>query len=94
MDVWFARYPRPWYPRQIVHNIIFPPSGPDKLFIYSILPSKLSNDKLYKPVGSVLQVLSEPDLVDVDVLLGGVVAVGHAVVTEDHHIDVSETFIR
>ena len=64
------------------------------MFIYSILPSKLSNDKLYKPVGSVLQVLSEPDLVDVDVFLGGVVAVGHAVVTEDHHIDVSETFIR
>ena len=41
-----------------------------------------------------LQVLGEPDLVDVDVLLGGVVAVGHAVVTEDHHIDVSETFIH
>ena len=38
--------------------------------------------------------LSQPDLVDVDVLLCGVVAVGHPMVAEDHHIDVSETFIH
>ena len=40
-----------------------------------------------------LEVLGQPDLVDVDVLLGRVVAIGHAVVAQDHHIDVSETFI-